>query len=157
MNQLESLTAFITENLPSDAMQFFMSSQEDAQLIRSQKALGNDQIRMGVMTYTGVIAWDNFPFRKYSPGLVYALVMAWLEEHADPLREEFRPEDVNVDPQFNDEDSCLLDITVGLADPLIIQVQEDGPVPYRGKRWTLVNPEIWTAETMDLFVSRSRE
>ncbi|EET6448346.1 phage tail protein, partial [Escherichia coli] len=48
MNQLESLTAFITENLPSDAMQFFMSSQEDAQLIRSQKALGNDQIRMGV-------------------------------------------------------------------------------------------------------------
>ncbi|ENK5856429.1 phage tail protein, partial [Escherichia coli] len=54
MNQLESLTAFITENLPPDAMQFFMSSQEDAQLIRSQKALGNDQIRMGVMTYTGV-------------------------------------------------------------------------------------------------------
>lgn len=51
MNQLESLTAFITENLPPDAMQFFMSSQEDAQLIRSQKALGNDQIRMGVMTY----------------------------------------------------------------------------------------------------------
>ncbi|EKM3658507.1 phage tail protein, partial [Escherichia coli] len=52
---------------------------------------------------------------------------------------------------------CLLDITVGLADPLIIRVQKDGPVPYRGKRWTLVNPEIWTAETMDLFVSRSRE
>ncbi len=157
MNQLESLTAFITENLPPDAMQFFISRQEDARLVRSQKALGNGQVRMGVLTYTGVIGWDNFPFRRYSPGVVYALVMAWLEEHADPLREEFRLEDAVVDPQFDDEDACLLDISVGLADPLIIREQADGPVPWKGKRWTLVNPEIWTAESVELFVNRVHE
>ncbi|MEB7742719.1 phage tail protein, partial [Escherichia coli] len=100
---------------------------------------------------------DNFPFRRYSPGLVYALLMAWLEEHANPLREAFHMDDPSVDPQFDDEGACLLDITVGLADPLIIREQEDGPIPYRGKRWALVNPEIWTAETMQLFVNRGHE
>lgn len=157
MNQLESLTAFITDNLPPDAMQFFMSSQEDAQLLRIPKALGNGQIQTGVLTYTAVMAWDNFPYRKYSPGLVYALVVAWLDEHACPLREALKLGEPDVDPQFDDEGSCLLEISVGLADPLVIREQEDGPVPYRGKRWALVNPEIWTAQTMALFVSRSRE
>jgi hypothetical protein len=30
-----------------------------------------------VLTYSARLSWDNFPFRKYSPGLIYALVLAW--------------------------------------------------------------------------------
>ena len=40
MSQLESLTAFITANLPPDAMQMFSSSMEDCELVRNAKALG---------------------------------------------------------------------------------------------------------------------
>lgn len=154
MSQLESLTAFITENLPGDAMQMFSSAMEDCELLRSAKALGNNQRRVGVLTYSARLSWDNFPFRKYSPGLIYTLVLAWIDEHANELREELKLPDPTVDPEFDDEGSCILDVVVGLADPLIIREQEDGPIPFKGKRWELVNPEIWVAETAEFIARR---
>ncbi|MET6556960.1 phage tail protein [Citrobacter farmeri] len=154
MSQLESLTAFITANMPDDAMQMFSSAMEDCELLRSVRALGNNQRRVGVLTYSARLSWDNFPFRKYSPGLVYALVLAWVDEHANELREELKLPDPTVDPEFDDEGSCILDVVVGLADPLIIREQEDGPIPFRGKQWGLVDPEIWVAETAEFIVRR---
>lgn len=150
MSQLESLTAFITANLPPDAMQMFSSSMDDCELVRSAKALGNNQRRIGVLTYSARLSWDNFPFRRYSPGLVYALVIAWVNEHANELRNEMKLAEPTVDPEFDDEGSCILDVVVGLADPLIICEQESGPIPYGGKRWDIVNPEIWVAEEIDI-------
>ncbi|HEP1898722.1 TPA: phage tail protein [Kluyvera cryocrescens] len=150
MSQLESLTAFITENLPSDAMQMFSSSMDDCELVRSAKALGHDQIRIGVLTYSARLSWDNFPFRRYSPGLIYALVIAWANEHANALRDEMKLAEPTVDPEFDDEGSCILDVVIGLADPLVIRESEDGPIPYKGKRWDIVNPEIWVAASLDI-------
>lgn len=154
MSQLESLTAFITENLPADAMQMFSSSMDDCELMRSAKALGNDQRRIGVLTYSARLSWDNFPFRKYSPGLVYALVLVWVDEHANELRDELKLPDPTVDPEFDDEGTCILDVVVALADPLIIREKESGPIPFRDKAWDLVNPEIWVAEEADVIVQR---
>lgn len=154
MSQLESLTAFITENLPADAMQMFSSSMDDCELMRSAKALGNDQRRIGVLTYSARLSWDNFPFRKYSPGLVYALVLVWVDEHANELRDELKLPDPTVDPEFDDEGTCILDVVVALADPLIIREQESGSIPFRHKAWDLVNPEIWVAEEADVIVQR---
>ncbi|MFP2469498.1 phage tail protein [Pseudescherichia vulneris] len=154
MSQLESLTAFITANLPRDAMQMFSSSMDDCELVRSTKALGSDQRRIGVLTYSARLSWDNFPFRKYSPGLVYALVLAWVDEHANELRDELKLPDPTVDPEFDDEGTCILDVVVGLADPVIIREVAGGPIPFRKKTWDIVNPEIWVAEEMDLIVQR---
>lgn len=94
MSQLESLTAFITANLPPDAMQMFSSSMEDCELVRNAKALGNNQRRIGVLTYTARLSWDDFPYRKYSPGLIYALVLAWVDEFANELRDELKLADL---------------------------------------------------------------
>lgn len=154
MSQLESLTAFITENLPADAMQMFSSSMDDCELMRSAKALGNDQRRIGVLTYNARLSWDNFPFRKYSPGLVYALVLVWVDEHANELRDELKLPDPTVDPEFDDEGTCILEVVVALADPLIIREQASGPIPFRDKAWDLVNPEIWVAEEADVIIQR---
>lgn len=154
MSQLESLTAFITENLPADAMQMFSSSMDDCELMRSAKGLGNDQRRIGVLTYSARLSWDNFPFRKYSPGLVYALVLVWVDEHANELRDELKLPDPTVDPEFDDEGTCILEVVVALADPLIIREQESGQIPFRNKVWDLVNPEIWVAEEADVIVQR---
>ena len=154
MSQLESLTAFITANLPRDAMQMFSSSMDDCELMRSEKALGNDQRRIGVLTYSARLSWDNFPFRKYSPGLIYVLVLAWVNEYANELRDELKLPDPTVDPEFDDEGTCILDVVVGLADPLIIRQVDNGPIPFKGKAWDLVNPEIWVAEEADVIVQR---
>ncbi|MCU2344547.1 MULTISPECIES: phage tail protein [Enterobacter cloacae complex] len=154
MSQLESLTAFITANLPPDAMQMFSSSMDDCELVRSAKALGNNQRRIGVLTYSARLSWDNFPFREYSPGLIYALVLAWVDEHANDLRDELKLPDPTVDPEFDDEGSCILDVVVGLADPVIIREVDDGPIPFRGKSWDIVNPEIWVAEEAEFVVQR---
>ena len=154
MSQLESLTAFITANLPPDAMQMFSSSMDDCELVRSAKALGNNQRRIGVLTYSARLSWDNFPFRKYSPGLIYALVLAWVDEHSNELRDELKLADPTVDPEFDDEGTCILDVVVGLADPVIIREVKDGPIPFRGKAWDIVNPEIWVAEEAEFTVQR---
>ncbi|WP_449547181.1 phage tail protein [Lelliottia amnigena] len=154
MSQLESLTAFITANMPHDAMQMFSSSMDDCELMRSEKALGNDQRRVGVLTYSARLSWDNFPFRKYSPGLIYVLVLAWVNEYANELRDELKLPDPTVDPEFDDEGTCILDVVVGLADPLIIRQVENGPIPFKGKAWDLVNPEIWVAEEADVIIQR---
>lgn len=160
MSQLESLTAFITANLPEDAMQMFSSSMDDCELLRSAKALGNipgnNQRRMGVLTYSARLSWDNFPFRKYSPGLVYALVLAWLDEYANELRDELKLADPTVDPEFDDEGTCILDVVVSLADPLIIREVDNGVIPYKDKRWEIVNPEIWVAADMEIIVQRGK-
>ncbi|HHL7795734.1 TPA: phage tail protein [Citrobacter freundii] len=154
MSQLESLTAFITENLPPDAMQMFSSAMEDCELARNAKAMGNNQRRIGVLTYTGRLSWDNFPFRKYSPGLIYALVLAWVDEFANELRDELRLDDPKVDPEFDDEGSCILDVVVPLVDPLVLREAENGPIPYKGKRWEIVDPEIWEASQLEFIVQR---
>lgn len=154
MSQLESLTAFISDNLPPEAMQMFSSSMDDCELVRNAKGLGNGQRRIGVLTYSARLSWDNFPFRRYSPGLVYALVIAWMNEYANELRDELKLAEPTVDPEFDDEGSCILDVVVGLADPLIIREQEDGPIPYGGKRWEIVNPEIWVAEEIEIIPKR---
>ncbi len=158
MSQLESLTAFITDNLPDDAMQMFSSSMDDCELLRNAKALGNipgnNQRRMGVLTYSARLSWDNFPFRKYSPGLVYALVLVWLDEYANELRDELKLADPTVDPEFDDEGTCILDVVVPLADPLILRETEGGPIPFRDKRWEIVNPEIWVAADMEIIMQR---
>lgn len=154
MSQLESLTDFITANLPPDAMQMFSSSMDDCELLRSARALGNDQRRIGVLTYNARLSWDDFPFRKYSPALVYALVLTWMSEHANELREEFRLPDPTVDPEFVDEKTCILEVVVAMADPLIIRQVEGGPIPSKGKAWDIVNPEIWVAKEAEVIVQR---
>ena len=151
MNQLESLTAFITANLPSDVMQMFESSQDNCELMRSGKALGNNQKRIGLLRYDATLSWDRFPFRVCSPGLVYALVLTWVSEHANEFREQLQLPDPTVDPEFDDEGYCILQIVVPMADPIILKEDESGDVPAQGKRWSLVVPEIWTATEAGFF------
>lgn len=152
MNQIESLTAFITDNLPTNVMQMFQSGQENCELIRSGKGLGLGQKRVGVLRYDATLSWDRFPFRVCSPGTVYALVISWITDHANDLHEELKLPDPTVDPEFDDEGYCMLQVVVPVADAIILQEDENGDIPGQGKRWKLVNPEIWTATEAE-FVS----
>jgi hypothetical protein len=154
MSQIESLTAFITANLPNDVMQMFESSQDNCELIRSSKALGLEQKRIGLLRYDATLSWDRFPFRVCSPGLVYALVLTWVSEHANEYREQLQLPDPTVDPEFDDEGYCILQVVVPMADPIILKEDQSGDVPAQGKRWSLVDPEIWTAKEVEFVTQR---
>lgn len=146
MTELDSLTAFISANLPPRAMQAFESTMEECELVRSAKGLGLGQKRIGVLRYNATLSWDNFPYRECDPGLVYALVLIWVAEHANQLSDVLNLPDPTVDPEFIDEHSCILQVVVPVADEIILKPSETGAIPSRGKDWELVYPEIWTAE-----------
>lgn len=145
MNQIESLTAFITENLPPNVMQVFESGMDDCELQRNSKALGLGQKRIGVLRYNARLSWDRFPFRVCSPGEVYALVITWINEHANELRDTLQLADPTVDPEFDDEGYCILEVVVPLVDEIILKPSDTGTIPAQGKRWDVVYPEVWTA------------
>ncbi|MBH2951944.1 phage tail protein [Serratia marcescens] len=151
MTELESLTAFITANLPERAMQMFQSAMDDCEIIRNAKGLGLGQKRIGVLRYNATLSWDNFPYRECSPGLVYALVLTWLSEHANALNDELKLPDPTVDPEFDDEGSCILQVVVAVADEIILKPSDTGAVPSKGQRWDVVYPEVWTAEEAEYF------
>lgn len=151
MTELESLTAFITANMPPRAMQMFLPTMENCEIIRSAKGLGLGQRRIGVLRYDAVLSWDDFPYRECSPGLVYALVLTWLSEHANALNDELKLPDPTVDPEYDDEGSCILQVVVAVADEIILKPSDAGAVPSKGQRWEVVYPEVWTAEDVEFF------
>ena len=145
MSQLDSLTTFITENLPPDVMQMFESAMDDCQLERNSKALGLGQKRIGVLRYNAKLSWDRFPFRQCSPGVVYALVLTWINDHANEMHKTLQLPDPSVDPEFDDEGYCMLEVVVPVADEIILKPNENGAIPSQGQRWEVVYPEVWTA------------
>ncbi|MCT2387307.1 phage tail protein [Erwinia pyrifoliae] len=151
MNQMESLTAFIEENMPPRAMQMFLSAMDDCELIRSEKGIGLGQRRIGILRYSVVLVWDDFPYRICPPARLYALVLCWVKEHANALRDELKLPDPVVDPEFNDDGTASIQVTVVVADEIILRPAESGAVPLNGQRWDVVYPELWTAEEGEVF------
>lgn len=155
MSELERITAFITENLPERAMQMFSAVMEDCELVYYPKALGLGQRRIGVLRYNAVLSWDNFPYRACSPGLVYALVLVWLEEHANALRDDLKLGGPTVDPEFDDEGSSIIQIVIPVADEIVLKPSDTGIIPAKGKRWDVVYPEILTASEAEFITLHS--
>ncbi len=42
-------------------------------------------------------------------------------------------------------------LTVPMAEELVIREDENGAIPWQGKRWSLVNPEVWIAITANIY------
>lgn len=151
MSQIESLTAFLTECLPERAMQQFESAIDNAELITAPKSLGLNQRRLGIFRYHAVLNWGAFPYRICAPAEVYALVLVWLDSHRNDVYDELELAGPTVDIEFDEENTSPLEIVVELADSVNIREDENGNIPLRGKRWSLVNPEIMIATGGRLF------
>ncbi|HEP0305468.1 TPA: phage tail protein [Providencia rettgeri] len=145
MSQLNSLTQFIIDNIPDWASLKFRANIEDGTLIRAPKAFGLNQRRFGIFRYNAVLDWDDFPYRQYSAADVYALVLAWLDEHGNSLRDEFDLADPDVTVDFDEELTSPFVISVELADSIDAIPDKNGNIPYKGQRWRLVYPETYIA------------
>ena len=151
--QLENLTAFFQENVPARAMKFFDSVLDEMEFISAAKDLGLGQYRQAVLRYDAVLSWERFPYRLCAPQLLMALMAAWLDE-AD--RDLF--DDVGItetDPQWDitveNEETATIVLTVPMVEEQVIREDENGAIPWNGKRWSLVSPEIWTAVTGNMY------
>lgn len=145
--QLDSLTAFFTQNVPERARRGFDSQIDGMQVISAARDLGAGQYRLSVLRYTALLSWERFPFRLVDPQLLVALLEVWMDEHAAPVMEELGIENTEADwdVTLEDEETATVVLTLPLADELVIRPDAAGLIPYRGERWSLVEPEIWTA------------
>lgn len=146
-SRLDSLTAFFTDNLPERAMMAFTSEMDDLQVIPAQKNLGLNQYRLSILKYDAIFTWERFPYRICDPRLLFALLTAWSDEETQNLMSqvgisESEPDwDISLDTQ----EYATVALTVPLAEELCIVQDESGVIPFDGKRWSLVDPQVWTA------------
>ncbi|WP_353242268.1 phage tail protein [Providencia sp.] len=145
MNQLEKLVQFLNENVPEWVMQKTNLYMDDGKLSRDSKALGLDQRRFGIFKYTAILDWDSFPYKEYPPANIYAMILGWLDEHGNELRDELNLADPDVDINFDEEYTSPMVISIELAESINGVPDENGDILYRGQRWKLDNPETYTA------------
>ncbi|MHC5175221.1 phage tail protein [Serratia rhizosphaerae] len=147
MSQIDSLTAFITANMPRRAMQAFSSNIEAMKTLPACKEMGLDQVQLSIIRYDAVLIWERFPYRECDPRLLMALLDVWL---ASEDRELFAQVGItNAEPDWDidpiDEETAIVALTVPMAEALVIVPDDAGAIPYQGKKYRLADAEIWTA------------
>ncbi|CVA41824.1 phage tail protein [Serratia marcescens] len=148
MSKLETLTAFLQANLPARVANLgFSSDMEEVSFINAQKDLGLNQYQMAVMEYEAVLSWGRFPYRQFDPRNLCALLLAWLIENADQglIEQGFEPVLPELAIVVTDDKTALVEIALKMAEPLTLTQDEEGLIPFDGKRWRLADPEIWWA------------
>lgn len=147
MSKLKQLTQFLKANLPERLFDSeFRSDMEEIQFIPAQRDLGLGQYRMSVKLYDVVIAWGRFPYREIDPTYVALLIDVWLTEHNNDI------DDIQLDLErpsmaaIVESHHAVLVMTLQLAENVNMREDENGIVPFDGKRWTLTDPEIWLAD-----------
>lgn len=145
--QLENLTAFFRANVPPRAMTSFNSVVDEMGLVLAAKDYGLGQYRQAVIRYDAVLSWERFPYRLCPPQLLMSLMAAWLDEADRDLLDEIgvTEADPSWDVSVDDEETATVVLSIPMAEELVIRQDNGGAIPWRGERWSLVNPEVWTA------------
>lgn len=106
-----------------------------------------------MIRYDAVISWQRFPYRLCPPQLLMSLLAAWLDEADRELLDEvgLTEAEPDWDVSVEDEETATIVLTVPMAEELVIREDENGAIPWQGKRWSLVNPEVWIAITANIY------
>ncbi|HBK4770951.1 TPA: phage tail protein [Serratia liquefaciens] len=148
MSKLETLTAFIQANLPPRLANLeFNSDMEEVSFINAQRDMGLNQYQLAVMEYEAVLSWGRFPYRQFDPRNLCALLLAWLIENADEglIEQGFEQSMPELAIVVTDDKTALVEVVIKMAEPLTLIQDDQGVIPFDGKRWQLADPEIWWA------------
>lgn len=145
--QLESLADFFRENVPERAMKGFSSETGEMSAVPAERDLGLGQHRMMVIRYEAQMAWERFPYRLYAPQLLMALLKAWVDDHGNDVMDDLGMTDAEPgwDVSVEDAETAVVVLTLPLVEELVIKRDANGDIPWGGERWSLADPEIWTA------------
>ncbi|MNG64350.1 P2 phage tail completion protein R (GpR) [compost metagenome] len=156
-SQLDQLTDFVQQNLPDWACKnrsvMFKAFIDNPTILTINRDLGLG-LQIGATKYEAVLSWERFPYRKLDPQIVFALARVWLEEHADPLRDQLElRNDPDIDVVELDEENAIFAIAVEVVEVLSLVEDPKGMIPYRGRRWSIDAVPVWTAEQAVLYVN----
>ena len=153
MSLLNSMTEFVTSNMPERAMEGFESLMDEVRFVPAARDLGGGQYRLAIMQYTATLAWERFPYRICPPQVVMALLLAWYQNAGAKAMNA-----INIDWEFPDLDVEIIDdktaivvVTAQLSEPLDLVEDAQGPVPLDNRRWAPADSSVWTAEQAQLF------
>ncbi|HEY3982679.1 phage tail protein [Cedecea sp.] len=151
--QLESLTALFRENVPARVMQGFSSFLDEMKFIPATRDMGLGQYRQAIIRYDALLTWERFPFRLVPPQLLMSLLAAWLDEASQSLLDDIgqSESEPDWDVSVETEETATIVLTVPMAEELVIKRDKNGAIPWQGERWSLVEPEVWTAITAQVF------
>ncbi|MFJ2384576.1 phage tail protein [Pseudomonas protegens] len=138
MIKLKALTAYLIAcNLVAPEQIDSFAEQVNLDLFWKNGAKG---LHMGDMRYRAVLVLDRF---AENPALLMALVGSWLETH-DPDRDDL-PAPAFVIEQL-DSDLADVELTLEFIEPQHLAEDPNGSIDAFGKKWGLVDFELWTAE-----------
>lgn len=145
--QLDSLAAFFRANVPPRAQQGFSSLMDEMRVVPAAKDMGQGQYRQAVIRYSALLSWERFPYRLCPPQLLVALMEAWLDDYGSEVMDELGITDAEPDWDISveDEETATVVLTIPLVEELVIKQDDNGAIPWRGKRWSLAEPEVLTA------------
>lgn len=107
-------------------------------------------VQLGILQYKVLLSWERFPFRAYPPQKLFAIILSWLSEQGNDLRDIYELKQPEVDVERLDEDNAIVSIILDLAEAITIVEDETGDIPYNGKRWRLDMASVWVAEMADV-------
>ncbi|ENL7332371.1 phage tail protein [Escherichia albertii] len=151
--QLNALTDYLISKLPPKISSCLDSWMEDATLKYAPRDMGLYH-EMAQLQFNAVLSFEKLPFVVFPPAALFCLVTGWLSDH-DARREDLELPDPALIIGESAEDVADVEITVKFNCPLCVREDEQGLIEWQGRRWSLAEPEIWTAEHYDLSVGVS--
>lgn len=124
--------------------------QTDGKLHIIQDDLGHG-INIAKWQYSAVIAIERLPHIKFNPYIILAILAAWLADNEWPA-DEFGLAEPAIDIDIVSEDHAQILINIELMDDLGIVEDENGVIPYMGKKYRLENVPINWAEQVEIIV-----
>ncbi|HAT1683835.1 TPA: hypothetical protein I8Y21_004592 [Klebsiella oxytoca] len=156
MNQLESLTDFLTAALGERVMDTCEIDTGTSQHVTCPKALGLGYLRVAATTFDAEFTWYDWPYRQFSSALLPALMDAWLQDN-DGLRDDLALAGPSYDKDPGDDnDTMIVTLRIGLYEEIILREDDNGPVIRLGQRYSLAEPEIWTARDAEYVIRERR-
>lgn len=143
MRKLQQLTAYLEEHagLKREQVQSFADRGE---LIPTGSDLGHG-VELGRFKYDALIQIENY---SGDADVLLLLILAWVSER-DTDRDEDGLADPEMDVSVNDHSSADIDIAIEFEEGLQIVPDDNGPIPYNGRKWRVAEVPIDVAEELE--------
>ncbi|MBI9109902.1 phage tail protein [Maridesulfovibrio ferrireducens] len=151
MKQLQNLSKFLLEVLEVKREQLECFADR-GDLILTGKDLGNC-VELGRLKYDAVFWIEKF---HGDANLLLAHVMAWLSEN-DLERHDLNLPDPEVDISLNNRNTANVEIAISFEEPLLIVLDEEGPIFWNGKKWSVSELKVDVAEELVDMDGKSNE
>lgn len=151
INQLTSLTRYLTTALGERVMQTCEIDTSEVRMVNAAKNLGLGFLRTGFDVFDAEFTWYDWPYRQFEPDLLTSLFEAWIYDNGE-MRDTLDLGLPAFDVATGDDDTMTITVDITLYKDRVIKEDDNGIIRRGGKRYSLQVPEIWVAEDMDISV-----